>query len=77
MKMNKYEEKAKEIIDEKESSTFLIFLGLLFGVMLSGSAAIMIINFNIVMLFFLTSFCMIIFLIFSFPCYLFLRNDKE
>lgn len=26
MKMNKYEEKAKEIIDEKESSTFLIFL---------------------------------------------------
>ena len=77
MKMNKYEEKAKEIIDEKESSTFLIFLGLLFGVMLSGSAAIMIINFNIVMLFFLISFCMIIFLIFSFPCYLFLRNDKE
>lgn len=85
MKMNKYEEKAKEIIVEKENSDFICFSLIIFAIILTFLLVIIVTiitnvqidKYKIVLLTVLVFPCNIAFMLLFFPRSLFLKNDKE
>ncbi len=85
MKMNKYEEKAKEIIVEKENSDFICFSLIIFAIILTFLLVIIVTiitnvqidKYKIVLLTVLVFPCNIAFMLLFFPRSLFWKNDKE
>ena len=85
MKMNKYEEKAKEIIVEKENSDFICFSLIIFAIILTFLLVIIVTiitnvqidKYKIVLLTVLVFPCNIAFMLLFFQRSLFLNNDKE